>query len=363
MSLAFLQSALAVVVTLGLVILCHEFGHFIVCRLLGVRVERFAFGFGPELIGWTGRLKTRFSLHAIPLGGFVKPAGEDISECSGAKDEYYGQNWHRRLAIVFAGPTMNYVLAWALFTGVVYFQGIPEAGTAPVIGNLVSGFPADKGGVLIGDEVTAVAGLRVDSWETLAKAIHASPGKELELSVKRASGIVRVRVLPRKDDATGRGVVGIMPQPVYREVGPVEAVVEGAKQCAHLTAFTIQTIGSKLLKREKPDLAGPVGIAQMVSRAAHSSFEDLVFLIGLISVAIGFFNLLPIPLLDGGHAVLYLWEGVSGRKLTSNTVNAANSVGIFFLLFLLVFATYNDFSRIYRERAARKAAVSQPKQP
>ncbi|MBI5884396.1 MAG: RIP metalloprotease [Elusimicrobia bacterium] len=376
MSLSFLQSAAAVVATLGLVIICHEFGHFIVCRLLGVRVERFAFGFGPELIGWTGRLGTRFSLHAIPLGGFVKPAGENIEECSGGRDEYYGQKWNRRLMIVFAGPAMNYVLAWGLFTGVVFFQGIPEVGTLPVIGNLVNGFPADAAGVMIGDEVTAVSGKRVDTWEGLAKAIHASPGKEIELSIKRAagtlkgspagalkgspSGVSRVKLVPRKDASTGKGVVGIMPQPVYREVGPLEAFTEGGNQCVSLTLFTIQTIGSKLLKREKPDLAGPVGIAQMVSRAAHSGFEDLVFLIGLISVAIGFFNLLPIPLLDGGHAVLYLWEGLSGRKLTPSTVNSANSVGIFFLLFLLAFATYNDFSRIYHERAGRKAAA-QPK--
>ncbi|MFA6319036.1 MAG: M50 family metallopeptidase [Elusimicrobiota bacterium] len=355
MSLAFLQSAAAVVLTLGMVILCHEYGHFLVCRLLGVRVERFAFGFGPELIGWTGITGTRFSLHAIPLGGFVKPAGENIDETSGAPDEYYGQSWYRRLAIVFAGPIMNYVLAWALFTGVVYFQGIPEVGNQPLIGNLVSGYPADAAGIKIGDEITAVSGKRVDSWEGLASAIHASPGKEIELSVKRASGAERVKLVPRKDEATGKGVVGIMPQPVYRDAGAWEAFTEGGRQCVALTVFTVKTIGSKLIKREKPDLAGPVGIAQMVSRAAHSGFEDLVFLIGLISVAIGFFNLLPIPILDGGHAVLYLWEGLSRRKLTPNTVNTANSVGIFFILFLLVFATYNDFSRIYHERAAKKA--------
>ncbi|MBI4677981.1 MAG: site-2 protease family protein [Elusimicrobia bacterium] len=354
-----IQSAAAVVATLGVVILFHELGHFILCRLLGVRVERFAFGFGPELFGWTGRLGTRFSLCAIPLGGFVKPAGESIEECSGARDEYYGQNWLRRLMIVFAGPAMNYVLAWLLFAGVVCFNGIPEAGLEPVIGNMVTGYPADAAGIQIGDEITAVSGKRVETWEELARAIHASPGKELELSVRRGSQVSRKKLVPKKDDSTGKGIVGIMPKPFYREVGLLESVWEGARQCVSLTVFTIQTIGSKLLKREKPDLAGPVGIAQMVSRAARSSMEDLVFLIGLISVAIGFFNLLPIPLLDGGHAVLYLWEGLSGRKLTPATVNKANNVGIFFLLFLLAFATYNDFSRIFSERAARKA--SQPK--
>ena len=120
----------------------------------------------------------------------------------------------------------------------------------------------------------------------------------------------------------------------------------------------------KFLKREKPDLAGPVGIVQMVSRAAHSGLEDFVFLIGLISVAIGFFNILPIPLLDGGHAVLYLWEGLSGRKLTVKFVGYANSMGLAFLLSLLVFATYNDILRIRDQRRAKKdAAVVEQKAP
>ncbi len=354
-----LQSTVAVVFTLGLVILLHEWGHFIVCRLLGVRVERFAFGFGPELFGVT-RKGTRYSLCAFPLGGFVKPAGESLEEFGGKPDEYFAQSWYRRLAIVYAGPSMNYLLAFVLFTGVVWIKGVPESGKDPVIGNLMTGFPADAAGLKIDDRVVSVNGKAISTWEELAGSVHASPGKAVSLVIRRGEGESLTKsVVPRKDDATGRGLIGIMAKPFHRPVAFVEAASEGGRQCVLLTMFTIKTLASKIYKRERPDVAGPVGIVQMVSRAAHSGLEDLIFLIGLISVAIGFFNFLPVPLLDGGHAALYIWEGISGKKLTQNAMATANSVGIVFLLSLLVFATYNDFSRILGERSARKKAAAE----
>lgn len=358
MSLYYLQSLAAVVLTFGMVIFLHEMGHFILCRILGVRVERFAFGMGPELFGFT-KGDTRYSVCALPLGGFVKPAGEDTPNGQAKPDEYFGQSWNRRLAIVAAGPAMNYILAFVLFTGVVWIKGLPEAGTQAIIGNLMSGFPADKGGVQIGDAVSHVDGKPVSDWLGLATTIHKSPGKEITLTVKRAEQTLKLKVTPKKDEASGNGVIGIMPQPTYRPVGPLTAMAEGARQCWILTAFTVKTIASKIWRRERPDLAGPVGIVQMVSRAAHSGWEELIFLIGLISVAIGFFNILPVPLLDGGHAAMYIWEGLSGKKLTEEVVAKANGVGIVFLISLLLFATYSDITRIRGESKPAKAETTQ----
>ncbi|HEX4046768.1 MAG TPA: site-2 protease family protein, partial [Elusimicrobiota bacterium] len=127
-------------VALGLVIFLHESGHFIACRKLGVRVEKFAFGFGPELIGVTGRSGTRFSICAIPFGGFVKPAGEEPTNDEPPKpDEYFGQSWNRRLIIVYAGPAMNYVLAFLLYAGLIWAKGLPQPSKDAVIGNMVVG--------------------------------------------------------------------------------------------------------------------------------------------------------------------------------------------------------------------------------
>ena len=362
MNLYYLQSIAAVILTFGMVIFLHESGHFLLCRWLGVKVERFAFGMGPELIGFT-RGETRYSICAFPLGGFVKPAGEDTLDGTAKPDEYFGQVWYRRLAIVAAGPAMNYLLAFVLFTGVVYIKGMPEAGSEAVIGNMMTGFPADRAGIEIGDAVTAIDGKAVSDWESLAGTIHKFPNQELELTYKREGKVFKTKVTPKLDDASGHGVIGIMPKSIFKEVGFAAAVSEGVKQCYVLTKFTITTIGSKIYKRERPDLAGPVGIVQMVSRAAHSGWEDLIFLIGLISVAIGFFNILPVPLLDGGHAAMYIWEGLSGKRLTQEIINKANTAGIVFLLTMLVFATYSDLTRMRTERATRKAQPAPIAQP
>ena len=354
MNFYYLQSAAAVVLTFGLVIFLHEFGHFLMCRRLGVRVEKFAFGMGPELFGVTHG-ETRYSVCALPLGGFVKPAGEELESCTGAPDEYFSQAWYRRMAIVFSGPFMNYCLAFCLFTGVVYLKGMPEYGNEPVIGNMMTGYPADRAGIQIGDQIVAVNGAAISTWKQLSDAVHALPKAEVTLRYRRDGKDFVAKLMTRTDDATGFGVIGIMPKSVFKSVGALGAVWEGAAQCYNLTAFTVKTILSKLHRGQRPDLAGPVGIVQMVSRAAHSGWEDLVFLIGLISVAIGFFNLLPVPLLDGGHAVMYLWEGVSHRKLTTEVMSRANGVGIVLLVMLLILATYSDVLRLREDRAARKA--------
>ncbi|MDD5628562.1 MAG: M50 family metallopeptidase [Elusimicrobia bacterium] len=350
---SFLQSTAAVLLTFGLVIFLHELGHFLMCLRLGVRVERFAFGMGPELFGVT-RGGTRYSLCAFPVGGFVKPAGEELESSSGKPDEYYGQCWYRRLAIVYSGPLMNYVLAFVLFTGVVYLKGLPEFGDKPIIGNLVTGFPADRAGIRIGDEILALNGQPITVWKQLSDGIHALPRSEVTIRYRREGRELQARLTTKMDESTGYGVVGIMPESVYRPVGLFIAAWEGAAQCYNFTAVTAKTIASKIYHRERPDLAGPVGIAQMVSRAAHSGWEDLVFLIGFISVAIGFFNLLPVPLLDGGHACLYIWEGLSRRKLTQELMTRANSVGFVLLALLIIFATYSDVVRLRDERASRR---------
>ncbi len=350
-------------VALGLVIFLHESGHYLACLKLGVRVEKFAFGFGPELLGFTGRAGTRFSLRAIPFGGFVKPAGEDpVEDAAPLADEYFGQAWNRRLLIVYAGPAMNYILAFLLYTGLVWARGVPEPSKESIIGNMVVGFPADRAGLRVGDKVTAFDGRALAGWEDLAGSIHRSPEKEITLAVERDGKAFELKVLPKKDDAdAARGVIGIMPKAEYRPVGPFSAMGEAARLCWTQTKQTVATIGSKIWKRERPDLAGPVGIFQMVSRAARAGWEEFIFLIGFISVAIGFFNLLPLPLLDGGHGVFYLWEGIRGKRLSPSAMEKANTVGLALLMSLLAFATYNDFLRIRSERAAKSAAEASSK--
>ena len=357
--LSVLHTVAANAFALGLVIVLHESGHFFACRRLGVRVEKFAFGFGAELLGFTDSQGTRFSLCAIPFGGFVKPAGEDpMSGGADPKpDEYFGQSWNRRLLIVYAGPAMNYILAFTLYTGLIWAKGLPEASKEPIIGNMMIGLPADKAGIEIGDKVLKFDGRALTGWEDLASSIHMSAEKEITLSIERKGQPLDVKVTPRKDDTGTKGVIGIIPEANYKPVSPIGAAGEALRLCWRQSKETVTTIASKIWKRERPDLAGPVGIFQMVSRASRAGWEEFVFLIGFISVAIGFFNLLPLPLLDGGHAAFYWWEGLRGRRATPEAMEKANTVGIAFLMSLLAFATYNDVLRIRADRANKAAKI------
>ncbi|MDD2804302.1 MAG: M50 family metallopeptidase [Elusimicrobiales bacterium] len=380
-------SILAVLFTFGLVIFLHEFGHFIVCKLVGIRVDAFSFGFGKELLGFT-RGDTRYSLRLIPLGGYVKPAGEEIEEEAPAAPEepagqppsatteaaappaekeaalapymYFAKPWYARFAVVLAGPVMNYLLAFALFSGVILLVGEPRPSKAPVLGDVSQGYPADLAGLKAGDKIVKVDGVTTDSWGAMAGAIYAKVEKEISVTYERAGAAATVKLKTRKSpEGAERGVIGISPAVEYAPVPLLKGLRMGAHQCWYWTNFTVQTLKSNIIKREKPDLAGPIGIVNIVSKAAHTGKADFFFLIGLISVAVGFFNLLPIPLLDGGWMILYLFEGVSRRKLTGNMMKYVNAAGMVMLLSILVFATYNDIMRIVASRAAKQAAAEQ----
>lgn len=390
-------SIIAVLFTFGLVIFLHEFGHFAVCKLVGIRVEAFSFGFGKELLGFT-RGDTRYSIRLIPLGGYVKPAGEDIDEVFAEQEKlakasksaaqlennslpaaeetavapakpgdavlapymYFAKPWYTRLGVVFAGPFMNYLLAFVLFSGVILWVGEPVFSDQPVIGDLSQGYPAEAAGLKPGDRFLKVDGAAVESWSGMADKIYSKAEKEISVTYSRGGAEATVKLKTRKaPDGSGRGVIGIAPSTGYKRVPFFKGIAMGAHQCWYWTAFTVKTLKSNFDKREKPDLAGPIGIVNIVSKAAHTGLTDLVFLIALISVAVGFFNLLPIPILDGGWAVLYLYEGISRRKLTGKIMQYVNGAGMAMLLSILLFATYNDIVRMVSSRSAKKAAAAQ----
>lgn len=392
-------SILAVLFTFGLVIFLHEFGHFIVCKLVGIRVDAFSFGFGRELLGFT-RGDTRYSIRLIPLGGYVKPAGEDITEIPAEQDKlpredkpaasgagtdaapaavegappaqpgtapqgmqpymYFAKPWYTRLGVVFAGPVMNYLLAFVLFSGVILLVGEPRPSDSPVIGDLSKGYPAEMAGMKSGDRIISVDGVPVATWTEMAGIIHSKAEKKVSLTYERGGERATLDLVTRAaPGGPKRGVIGIAPGVDYVSVPILKGIAMGAHQCWYWTAFTVKTLASNIYRREKPDLAGPIGIVNIVSKAAHTGVADFFFLVGLISVAVGFFNLLPIPLLDGGWAVLYLFEGISRRKLTENMMKYVNGAGMIMLLSILLFATYNDIMRIITSRAAKRAAAEQ----
>lgn len=357
-----LVSAAGIIFALGLVVIVHEFGHFIACRLLGIKVEEFSIGFGKLLKKW-GKGETQYSLRAIPLGGYVKPAGEYYAREAEIKDprEFGAKPWYSRLIMVVAGATMNYVLAFVIFFFVVIVMGMPvndPKEIPPVIGEVLDNMPAQEYGLEQGDQILEINEIPVKNWKQLVQAIAATPeGEPVLVKYQQAGEIFEKEIPVGKDKKLGFAV-----EPVYEKVGPLEAIKVAGHQCYYWTALSIKTIAEKLWHRQAPEMAGPIGIFELVGKGVHSGWEDYFYLIALISVAIGMFNLFPIPILDGGHALFFIIEGIRGKRIKEKTLERASTVGAIFLLSLVLYATYSDIMRIKNRGAKPKAQVEQVQQ-
>lgn len=357
-------TVLFIILALGLVIFVHELGHFIICKIVGIRVLRFAFGFGPEIAGVNYK-GTRYGLCAFPLGGFVQPAGEDPEEVTGAPDEFFSKSWKARIAVAFGGPAMNYVLAFILFWSIFWVFGLPELSSEAVIGSVLEGSPAAVAGFEPGDRVISVViagdskSYDIVSWQNLSEFIHVHPEKALTVTAQREGAAFKLVVTPKRDGAKNIGLIGITPQVRYAKVGVFAAAGLSFKQVLHWSFASIAYIWDKLKQGKKVDLAGPVGIVTMMGKAVKSGLNEFLSLIGMISIAIGFFNLFPIPLLDGGHVALYLWEGLSRRRLTKTFLIRANSVGLAILVPIFIFAFYNDIERLWSSKIKKVSEFQQ----
>ena len=362
--MTYLLYTAGILFAFGLVIFVHEAGHFIVAKRSGVKVDRFSFGLGPELVGFQWG-ETRYCIAWFPLGGEVRMAGEMPDPNAPEKTqpmtgrEFFAQPWYRRFAIAAAGPVMNYLLAILMFTGMFLYYGEPVQTNKTEIGEVMAGLPADRAGIRTGDRVMAMNGETVEDFLSLATRIHGMAGETIRLELERQGERRTVEVVPEEDPERGVGLIGIRPaEPELDrvDVGPLEAAGKATLQCWNISAFTVGYLGQKLIAREAPDVAGPLGIGQVIVKAVKSGWEDFLGLIAMISVAIGLFNLFPIPLLDGGHLLYYAIEGARGRPVGQKTMARANMVGLALLLSLLVFATMNDVRRMRMEPPAAPAA-------
>lgn len=346
--MGFLMGALGVVFAFGLVIFVHEFGHFIVAKKTGVKVERFSFGLGPELWGFQWG-ETRYCIAWIPLGGEVRMAGEmePGADPAAVRDprDFYAKPWYRRIPIVLAGPAMNYVLAYAVFSFVFLLWGQPKPSTEPVVGDLVDSYPAKTAGVLSGDRILSVNGQPVTTWAEVADQIHKNPETPVALILRRGDDERSLNVVPVRGPGD-QGLIGISPAVQLTRLPLGAALRAGGQQTVYWTMHTLSYLKDKVVNREKPDLAGPIGIASVISKSTRSGIQDYLFLIALISLGIGLFNLFPIPMLDGGHFMFFLWEGITRRPVSRRAAQVANVAGLTVLLGILFYATVSDVQRL-----------------
>lgn len=345
-----MTSWIAVLITFSLIILIHEWGHFVMARLIGVKVERFSLGFGPRLIKVTRR-GTEYCLSLLPIGGYVKMAGESAQEALPKNPwEYRARSVGERISIVLAGPLINYALGWGLFF-LVFLVGAPIL-TARV-GNVLEGYPAAQAGLREGDRILAVNGRPVGSWEEMTRAIHGET-QELTLTVER-EGVSFTQPLQPKvsevKDLLGSpvrvGMVGITPLGEFetRRYPLAQAMVKAGERVATLTVMTLQALwrvatGGISIKES---MTGPIGIFYITSTVAAQGLISLLQLIAVLSTSLGLFNLLPIPALDGGHLAFLLLERVKGRPISIRTQEVTTQIGLGLLVLLLGVVTYNDF--------------------
>lgn len=364
-----LLSVLAVLVVLSPIVIIHEFGHFLACRLTGIRVKEFSFGFG-KILWHKKKGHTDYQIRAIPFGGFVEPAGP-MFHPEGAKEppksyEFAAKPWYAKFFMVVNGALFNYVLAAIIFTILVFWQGLPQTDPEKLpaaVGSIAQGYPAEKLDLKEGDIITAVNGKRVTNWKELTDALQARKG-DLTLDYTRFSNeehighmgetVVLLKqksltAIVKESDFNSKQpqILGIQVMPVYNKASLWQAMGEGVYQCYYWTKLSLTSIGKSFSQKKAPELAGPIGIVNIIHKVAHRNLVDFIFLIALLSVAVGMFNLFPIPILDGGYALVYLWEGLTHKLPTEKMLNRAANVGMGILILLVVYASYSDIKRIF----------------
>jgi regulator of sigma E protease len=353
-----MQSVIAVIVVLGLLIFFHELGHFLVARLFKIGVSTFSLGFGPRLFGF-GSGRTDYRVSAIPLGGYVQLVGEapdaELPEGFSEKDSFSLRPvWHR-IMVVAAGPVFNFVLAFLIYWGIFLAQG--QMHLVPQIGEVSPDLPAQEAGLKSGDVVVEVNGQEVTYWEDLAAKIKDSAGEPLQLVVRRDGSLKDIRVTPelvQRKNIFGEekevSQIGITAagERVYTPLSPGKSLISAAQQTWGLTVLTVKGI-VKLIERVIPldTIGGPIMIAQVVSQQAEQGLVNLLAVTALISINLGLLNLLPIPVLDGGHILFFAIEGVLRRPLDERLRAVATKIGLAFLIALMSLAIFNDLWRSF----------------
>jgi len=352
---------LPLIVVLGVLIFCHELGHFLVAKLFRVKVLRFSLGFGHKLVGRTVG-ETEYQISAIPLGGYVKMLGETETEedepipPSDLPRAFNMQHPLKRIAIVAAGPAFNFFLAFLLFCGLHLVAGTQVM--VPAVGQVRDGSPADAAGVEKGDVVLAVEGRSVETWEELKAQVEERAGDPLAFLIRRGDRTLELTVTPEPStvknlfgEEVRTALIGIVASGEFRamDLGPGEALVEAAVRTWEITELTILTV-VKLFQRVVPmeTVGGPIMIGQLTGQIAQESFLYLIPFMAVISVNLGILNLLPVPILDGGVIAFLLVELVIGKPLSIRKREMAQKVGLFILITLMAVVFYNDIARLVR---------------
>lgn len=355
--------AAAFIVALGALVAFHEFGHFWVARRCGVKVLKFSIGFGPKLAGRQVG-ETEYVISAIPLGGYVKMLGEDIGDEVSEEEKrrsFAHASLPKRFAIVAAGPVFNLVLAYLIFTawlatGAPLF--VPSfADLAPSVETVVAGSPAEVGGMRAGDKILQIGDKRITTWSEMTDLVKRNPGHPLPIIVEREGRTETLSITPgarkeKQNDGTeiDVGQIGITKanKAIIQSDNPLVALMDGVTATWGWTKLTIQGIAKMITREISPEnIGGPLTIAKISGDAATQGFSNYIFLIAILSINLGVLNLLPIPVLDGGHLAFFTIEAIMRRPVSIRSREVAQQIGLFLLICLMLYAFRNDILNVW----------------
>ncbi|MDH4156274.1 MAG: RIP metalloprotease RseP [candidate division Zixibacteria bacterium] len=350
-----LLTLLAFVFVLGMLVFFHELGHFVVAKWVGIRVEKFSLGFPPNIFA-RKRGDTEYCIGIIPLGGYVKMAGENPDESvSGDAAEFMSKSVLQRTGVILAGPFMNYVLAILISVGIFYFRGSPLLDTDRIIVDTVTeGAPAYEAGLATDDQIIAINDKPVKDFNSLTDVIYATVNEEIELTwIHQGDTISRKMVTQAQPsvDADGTvdtiGIIGFAPRVIgYENYSLFESITGGIETTHLMVVLTAKFVYQFITGKVSPKMmGGPLFIARQSGREAKRGLVFLFRFMALLSVNLAILNILPIPVLDGGHLVFLGIEKIKGSPLSMKARAMAQQVGMILLLGLIVFVTYNDIIR------------------
>ncbi|WP_375250534.1 RIP metalloprotease RseP [Sphingomonas sp.] len=355
-----LLTVLAFVLVIGPLVFIHEMGHYLAGRWFGVKAEAFAIGFGREIAGWTDRRGTRWKIGWMPLGGYVRfagdmnPASQPSADWLALPAEERRQTFQakpvwQRAIIVAAGPAINFVVAILILAGFALAYG--DARTPAVVGQAMPGTAAAQVGLRAGDRITALGGRPVETFEDMVRFVKIRAGERVRIDYERGGSATSVAATigtQVQRDRFGNeyrvGLLGIAPgAPVVRPVGLIEAPIVAVQRTGQIVEMMVETIGQIISgRRSVKELGGPLSIAKVSGEQITLGPEAFVFLIALVSINLGFINLLPVPMLDGGHLFFYVIEAIRRKPVAPQTMEWAYRGGLMAVLALMLLVTFND---------------------
>ncbi len=311
----------------------------------------FAFGFGPRILGFT-KNQTEYVICLIPLGGYVKMAGEmgqedtkEISKEVPEEQRFDKKSVGIRALIVTLGPFMNILTAIVIFSLLFFINGIPVVTNS--VETVIENGPAEQTGIFSGDKIIAVNSIKMEDPKRIANIINESSGEELQITLDRGGEVIEVFVIPKYDDGYKKGLIGITFEISVEKINIFSAFFKGLMTTGNIIKLIFSNTIEMITGKIPLEIAGPLGIAQMTGEAAKLGFLNLLYFTAILSIFIGLFNLLPIPILDGGHILILAIEKLRGKPLEAEKINFMYLIGISLMIIIFIIATYKDILRVF----------------